>query len=69
VVNYCLDMANGKLARAGEHAAKLGQFGAAGQEAVRDFQNGKVSEPALGQIPEPVLTGFLKRLVEEMQPG
>ena len=66
VVNYCLQMAKGRLDRARLHAAKLGEFGSVGHEAVRDFQNQKVAEPALGEIPQPVLTGFLKQLVEEM---
>jgi len=65
VVNYCLDMASGKLDRARVDATRLGEFGSLGREAVRDFQNQRVTEPALDQIPEPVLRGFLKQLVEE----
>ena len=66
VVNYCLDMFNGKLGRAGAHAQKLKEFGQAGADALKDFQAGKAAEPALGGIPEPVLQGFLKELAEEI---
>jgi hypothetical protein len=66
VVNYCLDMAGGKLDRARVHATRLREFGSIGREAVRDFQNQKVAEPAVKDIPEPVLMGFLKQLVEEI---
>jgi len=66
VVNYCLDMFNGKLGRAGSHAQKLKEFGQTGADALKDFQAGKAAEPALGDIPEPVLQGFLKQLAEEL---
>lgn len=66
VVNYCLDMANGRLERAQMHAEKLGEFGPVGRQAVRDFQNQDVDESALEDIPEPVRMGFLKQLAEQM---
>jgi len=66
VVNYCLDMAAGNLDRAATHAAELKKFEKPGIEAVKDFQSGGVSEPALGGIPAPVVQGFLKQLAEEL---
>lgn len=62
VVNYCLDMAAGKLDRARLHAEKLKSFGPTGRQAIRDFQSGKATEEALDDIPKPVLLGFLKEL-------
>ena len=66
VVNYCLDMAAGNLERAAGHAGELKKFEKLGIEAVKDFQSGEVSEPALTGIPAPVVQGFLKRLAEEL---
>ena len=66
VVNYCLDMANGKLDRAETHVAQLRKYGSLAQDAVKDFAGGSASEPALGSIPQPVLQGFLKRLREQL---
>ena len=66
VVNYCLDMATGNLERAAGHAGELKKFEKLGIEAVKDFQSGGVSEPALTCIPAPVVQGFLKRLGEEL---
>jgi len=62
VVNYLLDMFDGNLERANMHAEKLRGFGFQGIEAVDDFAEGKVSEPALKRIPEPVREGFLREL-------
>lgn len=62
VVNYCLDMVNGQLARASENAEKLSQYGDNGRQAVQDFISGKILEPALDRIPLRVLQGYLKEL-------
>jgi len=62
VVNYCLDLADGKLDRAETHAAGLRKFGPTGRASVEDFISGKTSEPALKNIPPPVLQGFLRQL-------
>jgi len=67
VVNYCLDMARGKLDRAAVHAAKLKEFGDLGRQAVEDFLTGGASEPALKEIPKPVLEGFLKQMQQEVE--
>ena len=62
VVNYCMDMAAGKLDRAETHIEQLKKHGQLGVTAVDDFLKGEVTEPALGDIPAPVLQGFLKQL-------
>ena len=62
VVNYCLDLANGKLAQADEHVAQLNRYGELGAQAVEDFISGTATEPALDHIPRPVIQGFLKQL-------
>ncbi len=62
VINYCLDMAAGKLDQAETHVAELKKHRKLGATAVDDFVQGKATEPALGDIPPPVLQGFLKQL-------
>ncbi|MHC4563068.1 MAG: TFIIB-type zinc ribbon-containing protein [Planctomycetota bacterium] len=62
VVNYCRDMADGKLDRTKAHISQLYKFRLTALEAVDEFLSGKVSEPALGDIPPRVLQGFLKSL-------
>lgn len=62
VINYCLDMAAGKLDRAETHIEQLKKHSQLGVTAVDDFLKGEVTEPALGDIPAPVLQGFLKQL-------
>ena len=62
VINYCLDMAAGKLERAETHVTELKKHGHLGVPAVDDFLKGKATEPTLGDIPPPVLQGFLKQL-------
>jgi len=62
VVNFCLDMADGKLARAGRHAEQLKRYGPIGIQAINDFITGMATEPAMDHIPRPVLHGFLKEL-------
>jgi len=66
VVNFCLDMANGRLDRAPQHAEKLREFGQTGRQAVMDFVSGDVEEPALGKIPAPVLAAFLEQLKDRV---
>jgi hypothetical protein len=65
-VNYCLDMAAGKLDRAPQHVEKLRKFGPLGIDAVGDIAAGKVNEPALKNIPPAVLKGFCKQLKEQL---
>ena len=67
VVNYCRDMADGKLDRAGAHVQKLRRFRLLAQEAVGAFLSGQASEEALGSIPPRVLEGFLKTLRDELK--
>ncbi len=62
VVNYCLDLAGGKLERAEITVGQLRKLGAPGKAAVDDFLQGRTTEKALDQIPKPVLKGFLMQL-------
>jgi len=66
VVNYCLDMSQGKLQRAEQHAEKLRQHKPLGAAAVEDFLTGSAVEPALDHIPRPVILAFLKKLKESV---
>jgi len=66
VVNYCLDLADGKLAQAEEHAVHLKRYGDLGADAVEDFLSGAATEPALDAIPRPVLQEFLKQLKSDV---
>lgn len=66
VVNYCLDMSASQLQRAEKHAQQLAKFGPLGRAAVEDFQKGEIDEPALNDIPEPLLEAFLKRLADQI---
>jgi len=67
VVNYCLDMASGKLERAETYVGQLKKHGKLGQTAVEDFIEGRASEDALNDLPKPVLDGYLKQLHEKVQ--
>ena len=67
VINYCLDMAAGNLDRAHKHADALKEFGKPGVEAVKYFQIVQGNEPALANIPPPVVQGFLKDLIDRLQ--
>jgi hypothetical protein len=67
VVNYCLDMAEGKLEPAQTHADKLKRFGYKGLQAVDDFLSGNVQEPAMDEIPPKVVQGFLDQLREQVR--
>ena len=62
VVNYCLDLADGKLERAETHVEQLKRYGRLGGQAVEDFISGSATDPALDQVPRPVIQGFLKQL-------
>jgi phage FluMu protein Com len=62
VVNFCLEMADGKLAQAQQQALHLKRYAPLGIQAVDDFLTGSATEPALGRIPRPVLQAFLKDL-------
>jgi len=66
VVNYCLDMASGKLDRAKVQAASLKKYGITGIRAVEDFTSGKATEQALASIQPKVLKGFLAQLRGEI---
>lgn len=66
VINYCLDMASGNFKRAEKNAAELKQFHKVGVEAVKYFQIVQGNEPALSQIPPPVVQGFLKDLAGKL---
>ena len=67
VVNYCLDMAGGRLERAATCVDELKIFGHLGPAAVADFQDGRATEPALDDIPAPVVQGFLTELAAELR--
>ena len=67
VVNYCLDMANGKLDRAERHAEQLRRYGHWGAQAVDDFLSGSAREAALDYIPPRVLEGFLRQLLKRVR--
>ena len=67
VVNFCVALADGKLEKADQHARKLRRFRGVAEEAVLDFQNGKVEEPALNAIPPRVLKGMLKELQDRLK--
>ena len=66
VVNYCMDMANGKLERAAQHAQQMKKFGFTAHQAVEDFQTGKALEPALDVLPTKVLHGYLAELKKQL---
>jgi len=66
VINYCIDMAAGNLERAHKHADDLKRFGKLGAEAVKYFQIVQGAEPALANIPQPVVQGFLKDLADRL---
>jgi len=66
VVNYCLDLVDGKLPEAEKSAEQLTRYGSLAAEAVDDFLTGKAMEPALDRIPRPVMQGFLKQLKEQV---
>ncbi len=67
VVNYCLDMAQGQLARADQQARRLSEFGRQGRQAVQDFATGAVLEPALDPLPAKVVQGYLKNLMSQLK--
>lgn len=67
VVNFCLDMANGKLEQADVHVLKLNEYPGANKRAVRDFLDGHVQEPAMEQIPPKVREGFMKNLMSRLR--
>jgi phage FluMu protein Com len=67
VINYCIDMASGNLERAYKHADELRSFGKLGAEAVKYFQIVQGAEPALANIPPPVVQGFLEDLADRLR--
>ena len=66
-INYCLDMANSNLERAGTCAAKLHQFGSLGRQAVDSLLADEMLDSALASLPEPLVRGFLKQLSEDLK--
>ncbi len=66
VVNYCLDMTDGKRQRAQLHVTSLRKFGPLGLQAVRDFQSHKVDEPALKRMSQILLDRMLVDLVWDL---
>jgi hypothetical protein len=67
VVNYCLAISRGNLQDADVQVMKLNQHSGPNRQAVSDFIDGKVLEPALDAIPVKVLQGFLKTLARAME--
>lgn len=67
VINYCIDMADGKLDRAQTYVPQLKKFGSPALEAIDDFASGQVLEPALDRIPPRVLQGFLTDLRDRVR--
>jgi 23S rRNA U2552 (ribose-2'-O)-methylase RlmE/FtsJ len=67
VINYCLDMAEGNLERAHKHASELKPYNKLAAEAIKYFQIVQGDEPALANIPQPVVQGFLKDLIERIK--
>ena len=67
VVNYCLAIARGNLQDADVQVMKLNQHSGPNRQAVSDFIDGKVLEPALDAVPGRVLQGFLKTLMRLMK--
>ena len=67
VVNYCLDMLNGRLERAATQVAQMRKFKYMGQAAVQDFITGRATEDVLKSIQPKILKGFLMQLAAEMQ--
>jgi hypothetical protein len=69
IVNYCSDMAEGKLDRAKTHIEELKKYRGLAGEAIEGFLAGKVDpvdRQALASIPTPVLAGFLKTLKDDL---
>lgn len=67
IVNYCIDMAEGKLQRAEQQVQNLRKYRPLAVDAVNDFLNGSVNEPALEDIPAPVIQAFLKQLKPKVE--
>ncbi len=66
VINYCLAMANGKLEQAEQQAIELRKYGHTGMAAVNEFLEGEADEPALKDVPPPVLEQFLRGLLDKV---
>ncbi len=69
IVNYCLDMVDGKLDQAKTHVDQLRKYRGLAGEAIDAFLSGKVEpvdQQAMERIPPPVLSGFLKSLKGEL---
>jgi hypothetical protein len=66
VVNYCLDSHNFHIERLELHVRQLRRFGETGRAAVRNFLEGRSSEPALGEIEPDALDGMLRELLERL---
>lgn len=66
VINYCLDMASGRLDRAATYVGAIRKFGPLASDAVADVAAGRAAEPALKAIPAPVLKGFCRQLQSDL---
>jgi hypothetical protein len=66
VVNYCLDIADGRLDRAELTVGQMKKLKRTAMQAVDDFLSGKAKEPALAHIPPPVLKGLLNQLKQAL---
>jgi hypothetical protein len=67
VVNFCIDMADGKLDRAQTQVPQLKKHGQTGLQAIDDFASGRVLEAALDRIPGRVLQGLLADLRDRVR--
>ena len=66
VVNYCLDLSDSRLDRAGMHLTELRKVPKIALAAVDEFLSGQALEPALDKIPPKILQGFLTQLRKEL---
>ena len=67
VVNFCMDMYNGRLDRAERHVREMKKLKFTALEAVEDFRSGKATEMVLDVIPKRVLKGFLAELRDKLR--
>jgi hypothetical protein len=67
VVNYCIDMAEGRLPRAEQQVQNLRKYRPLAVDAVNDFLGGEVKEDSLRSIPAPVIQAFLNQLKDKVE--
>ena len=66
-INYCLDMADGRLERAEKHIDDLARFAEHATQAVDEVASSIDDEPALKDIPQPVVKGLLEQLLQSLK--